>query len=489
VVQRARGRELVARAGELDGEARERRAAARDRRATLEEARKGVPEFAPVDEKRGWWALEDEVRGLEREATFAEAERDRLLQTALHLAPELPEAHAALADGYHRRHLEAELAGAEAEAAVLEGLLRAHDTARHFRGYLEGTGTLRLRVDAPGAWALLARVRELDRRLVPTDPEALELPAERALAHGSWLVTAGAPGRATVRLPVWLGRGDVWTQELTLPPPLPDDACLVPAGPFWAGGDPEVPCLPRRRLWVDAFVIDRHPVTNARFLQFLDDLVRRGREPEALRWAPRERAGTATDDGSLIYGRTADGGFCLRKDADGDEWRPDLPVLMVDWSAARAFAAWEAERSGLPWRLPTEFEWEKAARGVDGRRYPWGNHPDATWMCIRASHATKAEPPPVGAFPLDESPYGVRGMAGGVRDWCLDLGAPQGPPTDGDRVVVPDVVDDDPELPRAYRGGDWYGLAVHARAAYRAWNKAKARNYSLGFRLCRSTTG
>jgi serine/threonine-protein kinase len=227
---------------------------------------------------------------------------------------------------------------------------------------------------------------------------------------------------------------------------------------------------------------------SARYLAFLNDLVRRGRVDEALRHAPRERAGAAGEEGPLIVGRTPDGGFCLRADADGDEWRPDLPALMIDWYAACAFAAWESERTGLPWRLPTEFEWEKAARGVDGRRYPWGDHPDATWMCVRASHDGKAQPPAVGSFPLDESPYGVRWMAGGVRDWCLDVGREAGPPTDGDRVVVPtvDPATADPEEPRAYRGGDWYGLAVHARLAYRAWNKPRTKNYSLGFRLCRS---
>jgi serine/threonine-protein kinase len=158
---------------------------------------------------------------------------------------------------------------------------------------------------------------------------------------------------------------------------------------------------------------------------------------------------------------------------------------MVDWYGASAFAAWRAARTGRPWRLPAELEWEKAARGVDGRLFPWGDQADATWMCIRTSHAERAMPAPVTDYALDESPYGVRGMAGGVRDWCLDRGDELGPPIDGDRARIEPDLDPDPEAARVYRGGDWYGLAVHARAAYRAWNKPRTRNYSLGFRCAR----
>jgi formylglycine-generating enzyme required for sulfatase activity len=82
---------------------------------------------------------------------------------------------------------------------------------------------------------------------------------------------------------------------------------------------------------------------------------------------------------------------------------------------------------------------------------------------------------------LDVSPYGVMGMGGGVRDWCIDRGGADGPPLDGDRVIIPSNPSAE-EGPPTYRGGDWYGLALHASTAYRAWNKAVTRNYVLGFR-------
>ena len=68
-----------------------------------------------------------------------------------------------------------------------------------------------------------------------------------------------------------------------------------------------------------------------------------------------------------------DGFFELVADAEDDLWQLDWPVMMVDWFGASAYANWYAKKTGRPWRLPSEFEWEKAARGVDGRFYPWGD--------------------------------------------------------------------------------------------------------------------
>src|SRR5690606_9188188 len=141
------------------------------------------------------------------------------------------------------------------------------------------------------------------------------------------------------------------------------DDVYVPAGWFESGGDIEG-ALPRRRLWCDAAVLRRFPVTNRSYLAFLDDLLARGDEAAALRHVPRERAATEDAVGPMLYGREGDR-FVLRPDADGDVWLPDYPVLWIDWHSAAAYAAWEAERAGLPWRLPAELEWEKAARGVD----------------------------------------------------------------------------------------------------------------------------
>jgi len=135
-------------------------------------------------------------------------------------------------------------------------------------------------------------------------------------------------------------------------------------------------------------------------------------------------------------------------------------VLGVSWYDAVAFAAWRAQRDGLPWRLPREPEWEKAARGVDGRIHVWGDHFDASWACIAGER-----PAPVDAFPVDESVYGVRGLAGNSSDWCGDPSSPAG---------------------TAVRGGSWRGDAQGARAGWRYPLGPGHRLDTVGFRLARS---
>ncbi len=178
----------------------------------------------------------------------------------------------------------------------------------------------------------------------------------------------------------------------------------------------------------------------------------------------------------------------LVEDADGDVWDLDYPVCMVDWWSAVAYARWEAARTGLPWRLPGELEWEKAARGADGRRFPWGDFLDPSWCCIRSSHPGRPLPAVAGAFEGDISPYGVRDLAGNMRDWCVDPWVAEG----HERSVgelwaeVPDGPDyAAQEIPRVLRGGSWFFVATSARCASRYGLGAENRSDNIGFRLVR----
>ncbi len=176
--------------------------------------------------------------------------------------------------------------------------------------------------------------------------------------------------------------------------------------------------FPRQRLWCDSFVIDRFPVTNREYLTFLDHLVDTGREEQALRWAPLRPAHDKGDP-RMVYERSSQGGFNLTRDSLGDFWQLDWPVVLVNQAGASAYCAWRAERTGQPWRLPCELEWEKAARGVDGRRYVWGAHLDPSWCVYRDSPSTrKYLPAGAHGLPVDERPSGVRGMCGNTRDLC-----------------------------------------------------------------------
>jgi len=206
--------------------------------------------------------------------------------------------------------------------------------------------------------------------------------------------------------------------------------CYVPAGWFWAGGDPGAyDAWLKRRYWVDGFVMQKFPVTNRDYLVFLNDLVAQGREDEALQHVPRERAGQAGKLGAMICGRDAEGRFILVPDAEGDIRLPDYPVDMINWQGARAYADWCGRRSEKKWRLSMEHEWAKAARGVDGRFFPWGDYLDPSWCCMRESHPDFPLPAAVEDYPVDVSVYGVRGLGGNMRDWCEDIYSAETPPS------------------------------------------------------------
>ncbi len=223
----------------------------------------------------------------------------------------------------------------------------------------------------------------------------------------------------------------------------------------------------------------RHPVTNAEYLRFLNALVAQGDEAAALRHAPQEMLGSGA--GRLIYARTPEGRFALGSDASGDAWHADEPVLLVDWLAASAFCQWQ----GPGWRLPTEAEWEKAARGVDGRPLPWGDAFDPSFCCMVQSHSRRPRPASVSAFPVDESPYGVRGLAGNAREWCLGVADPDGrlPEQPIDVAVVQDGAPLDALRPT--RGGAFVSMPPHVRAARRSAARATARVETLGLRAVR----
>ncbi len=149
------------------------------------------------------------------------------------------------------------------------------------------------------------------------------------------------------------------------------DMVLVPAGPFAMGPD-------RREVRLDAFYIDRSPVTNLEFATFVSITGYRPANDPAARFL------STTGVGSRV-----------RQPPPALEQHP---VVYVSWDDARAYAAWAGKR------LPTEAEWEKAARGTDGRKYPWGRaEPGPT----RANYGRSCGgTTPVGAFPEGASPYG-----------------------------------------------------------------------------------
>jgi serine/threonine-protein kinase len=454
-----------------------------------------VRPFDPVEAKLPGWEREDEAARLAREAALAETRWTQAVHGALAIDPDLPEAHAALADHYRERLGDAELAHREEDAARFEVLLRAHDRGRH-AAFLSGMGALTLVTDPPGARVTLYRHEAQRRRLVPVRVDEIgPTPiVDRQLPRGSYLLRIRAPGRAEVAYPVLIERAACWDgvppgASAPYPIPLPPAGAIgpgevyVPAGWCWTGGDPvAMDALPRRRVWIDGFVLGRHPVTHAEYLAFLNDLLDAGREDEALAACPRQPRSHSETAADMVYARDAAGRFVL---AEGGDALLAWPVVLVDWHGASAYARRRAETTGLPYRLPDELEREKAARSADARLFPWGNHFDATWACVIDSHAGDPARVSVDRYPLDESPYGARGLAGNVRDWCANPWTREGPEIEGGRLRLVPAAPRDPSL-RAVRGGAWKSLADLSRSAARFAARPGQRWTTTGLRLARS---
>jgi formylglycine-generating enzyme required for sulfatase activity len=230
------------------------------------------------------------------------------------------------------------------------------------------------------------------------------------------------------------------------PAGLPDiDWVTIPGGEFvYQDGE-------RRRI--DPFRIARYPITNGQWRAFLD-------APDGYR---NDRWWAGLDDPD-------------RTPAQPRWDLPNQPREMVSWHEAMAFCAWLGERLGLAVTLPTELQWERAARGTAGREYPWGDgyrpghaNIDETWEKGGPHHLGQTTA--VGIYPQGASPEGVLDLSGNVWELCLnEYDSPQRTQRGGTAT-------------RVVRGGSWdYDLSF-ARAAYRVHSLPLYRFDNLGFRL------
>ena len=441
----------------------------RERERTLSAA---VPPWAPLVEKVDLLGARDRLSRLGPLSVRAFAELQAACEHALSQDPENRDAHSLLALAHWERFTQADAAH-DADGLLYHAeRVRAHDDGT-WEAAIQGDGAMTLLTDPPGATVICERfVTEglvwttTDRRVLGKTP-IVTLP----MSMGSYRITLQLRGRRDTIYPIDITRGRHWDAGAHPIPLLTDaeigpDSVYVPAGPFLCGGDPDAPETgPRRDLWEPGFVCEVLPVTMEGYCRFVNAL--HACDPEAA-WRRAPRAESTDEKGGGSYWERPPPGqtwIVPKRDRDGDPWDPRWPAGSVSWHDAVAFAAWRAEAEGLPWRLPSETQWEKAARGVDGRLYPWGDAFDPTLCKMRDSRPGRSMLEPVGAFPADVSVYGVRDMAGGNRDWC------------GEDHFSGET------SRRPVRGGSWYSSARLCRVTNRVGNEPWAVLSNYGFRV------
>ena len=483
--RRDRALEIVAEADRCLAEAARLRAQAGALESRASAALAQIPSWRPVDDKLPHWREQDLARTRGAEARVQEVRHVQLLNAALTHLPELPEARAGLAAWYRARHEEAEREARSGEGEAL--LLKAFDDGTH-AAYLAGRATLGLDTLPSGATVEIDRYVLRDRRLCPEPTGLVVQTPFRALAltQGSYRLRIHHPDCEEIVYPVLLGRLEDWALRppgadgptpLQLPPKgsLGSEDRYVAGGWTWVGGEAGFAnAIPRQRAWVDSAILQKFPIRQADFLRFLNALVGQGRLEEAMEHAPRA---SSAHEGRQppLYDFDPQQGFSLTTDAQGDTWLPEWPLMHVERAGLEAFAVWEAQRTGRPWRLPREDEWERAARGADGRVWPWGPFFEATWTSVRDSHQGVILPRPVGHPPQDEGPFGVRDMGGGIREICETVWPSSLPAQGGEAWNV-------------VRGAAFTSHARLTMAFARSFEVPELRSVSIGGRLARSPT-
>ncbi|MCI0518750.1 MAG: formylglycine-generating enzyme family protein, partial [Chloroflexi bacterium] len=267
----------------------------------------------------------------------------------------------------------------------------------------------------------------------------------------------------------------------------------IPAGTFLMGSkEDEADAFEdekkQHELELPEFYLALHPATNAQFAQFVKERVgfKTTAEEKGSAWAYDGKDWKDTKGANWQHPR---GPKSHIKDKD------DHPVVQVSWYDAQAYCAWmnETRRGELPagwgYRLPSEAEWEKAARGPYANRWPWGEQPPDKERCNFNMHL--GDTTPVGRYsPLGDSPYGAWDMAGNVWEWTNSL---WGQDAQKPQFTYPYQAGDGREnlsapedVRRVLRGGSFFSDAGHVRCAYRHRNIPSLRIGYLGFRLVAS---
>ncbi|MGE0550507.1 MAG: SUMF1/EgtB/PvdO family nonheme iron enzyme [Kofleriaceae bacterium] len=411
----------------------------------------------------------------DREASAYRAASNHV-ESALALDPTRASLREQFADLLFERLVRAQRDRAADLADELAGRLAAYDDGRH-KGALVVAARLTLDV-APNTTVIQDR-NGVRISLDPNHP---------TIAPGPLVLELSAPGHATTRLPILAAAGETIRAAIRLPKAaaVPDGMIYVPPGRFLFGsGDSSdlrrgfLNAPPIHEVTTGGYLIARHEVTFGDWIAFLDDLPpgeRQRRVPSSLtpqssltltEVAPRRWRYSFTR-ATRTY--TADAGEPIRYERRAKRAEQNwlaLPVAAVSYEDAQAYAAWlDRTKRVAGARICNEHEWERAARGADGRRFPSGETlaPDDANIDVTYGREPSAfGPDEVGSHPRSRSPVGADDMAGNVWEWTSSVDTP------GDPIA---------------RGGGWYNAELSARSMNREPGEPTQRHVWIGVRIC-----
>jgi formylglycine-generating enzyme required for sulfatase activity len=413
------------------------------------------------------------------------------LERAMAQDPERDDVRSLLADALYERALLAERTGRAEATDDLVRRFELYDPGGKLDAAWRAPGEVVVASDPPGAGvALLAYTQDQTGKLTPGPERPLGVtPLEPApLPPGSYLLVFSAPDRAPVRYPLLVRRGEHLTLQAQLPraSEIPEGFVFVPAGRFLFGStiDEDLrrtffTAAPQHERTLPAYLIQRTEVTFASWISYLRDL------PPQERLARSPRVGSSLGFELAVTLEEIAGAYQLtldisahhyvaregqplryegRASAVEQDWGK-LPVIGVSGDDARAYTAWLDRTGRVPRaRLCTELEWEKAARGADGRVYPHGSHlapSDANFD--ETYRRSVMGPDQVGSHPASRSPLGLDDMSGNVHEWTVSSLAPN-------ELVL--------------RGGNYFQDRKTSRLENRNVSTASLHDTAVGLRIC-----
>ncbi|TQF15333.1 SUMF1/EgtB/PvdOfamily nonheme iron enzyme [Myxococcus llanfairpwllgwyngyllgogerychwyrndrobwllllantysiliogogogochensis] len=469
-------------------------------RTSLEQAREENTRLEA--QRRAAFAAFDTAQKVEGEATWARAlataervdtayrEAGNALDAALQKNPRHAGGRQLLAEVLFERILLAERLRRPALHRELLQRLALVDDTRDFQRRLDAPARLDLETEPPGARVRVERALEDAGRLSWSAPVTLGTTPLRdaSLPPGSYRLSFVRADRPAVLYPVLLERGEAHATRLVLPASVPKGFVYVPPGRFLYGSpDDEVirrnamRAQPLHALTTGGYLVGRTEVTHGEYLDFLRTL------PPRERAERRPHGGNYFGDISLVEVEPGQWEFQLarkghiyraregeplryldREHRANQDWLR-LPVSGISWEDAVAYVTWLNDTGRVPGaRLCDEREWERAARGADGRSYPHGERLEPDDANFDATYGRKSlafGPDEVGSHPASDSPFGLADFTGNVWEWMRSVSSPDQP---------------------TYGGGCFYQDMFTARSLNHGDGEPRFRIPFIGLRVCAS---